>query len=135
MFNKNLSTQFQVYWLNILNKDRFGHSVSNKLSLYSEINEISNFLLLFFSYPSLFHDKEHQNTLEACKSLENARNLSRIFSNILTVRILNIYRVQLQQCRGLSLSFRNLITVSVMTRIYDYLWNFMLISGPINNTA
>ena len=40
-FNKNLSTQFQVYWLNILNKDRFGHSVSNKLSLYSEIkNEI-----------------------------------------------------------------------------------------------
>ena len=35
MFNKNLSTQFQVYWLNILNKDRFGHSVSNKLSLYS----------------------------------------------------------------------------------------------------
>ena len=41
MFNKNLSTQFQVYWLNILNKDRFGHSVSNKLSLYSEIkNEI-----------------------------------------------------------------------------------------------
>ena len=41
MFNKNLSTQFQVYWLNILNKDRFGHSVRNKLSLYSEIkNEI-----------------------------------------------------------------------------------------------
>ena len=41
MFNKNLSTQFQVYWLNILNKDRFGHSVSNKLSLNSEIkNEI-----------------------------------------------------------------------------------------------
>ena len=41
MFNKNLSTQFQVYWLNILNKDRFGHSVSNKLSIYSEIkNEI-----------------------------------------------------------------------------------------------
>ena len=37
MFNKNLSTQFHVYWLNILNKDRFGHSVSNKLSLYSEI--------------------------------------------------------------------------------------------------
>ena len=41
MFNKNLSTQFQVYWLNILNNDRFGHSVSNELSLYSEIkNEI-----------------------------------------------------------------------------------------------
>ena len=41
MFNKNLSTQFQVYWLNILNKDRFGLSVSDKLSLYSEIkNEI-----------------------------------------------------------------------------------------------
>ena len=37
MFNKNLSTQFQVYWLRILNKDRFGHSVRNKLSLYSEI--------------------------------------------------------------------------------------------------
>ena len=34
MFNKNLSTQFQVYWLNILNKDRFGHSIRNKLSLY-----------------------------------------------------------------------------------------------------
>ena len=37
VFNKNLSTQFQVYWLKILNKDRFGHSVSNKLNLYSEI--------------------------------------------------------------------------------------------------
>ena len=41
MFNKNVSTQFQVYWLNILNKDRFGHSVSDKLNLHSEIkNEI-----------------------------------------------------------------------------------------------
>ena len=52
MFNKNLSTQFQVYWLNILNKDRFGHSVSNKLSLYSEIkNEIR-----FESYLKLIKD-------------------------------------------------------------------------------
>ena len=43
MFNKNLSTQFQVYWLNILNKDRFGHSVRNKLSLYSEIKNETRF--------------------------------------------------------------------------------------------
>ena len=41
MCNKNLSTQFQVYWLNILNKDRFDQSIRNKLSLYSEMkNEI-----------------------------------------------------------------------------------------------
>ena len=37
----------KVYWLNILNKDSFGHSVSNKLSLYSEIkNEITDLNLI-----------------------------------------------------------------------------------------
>ena len=44
MLNKKLSTQFQVYWLSILNKDRFGHSVTSKLSLKKKKikNEIKN---------------------------------------------------------------------------------------------
>ena len=37
MFNKNISTHYQVYWLNTLYKVIFDHSIRNKLSLYSEI--------------------------------------------------------------------------------------------------